>query len=113
MTQGFTVSNTGTGNLVVGASTLTGPDAGAFAFVSGQAGFTIAPGASSLIEVRFSPPTEGPKSATLTIPSNDPDENPILIPLTGTGGARHDRRHSWRCDREARRVRAASRPPRA
>ncbi len=85
VTRDFTVSNTGTGNLVVGASTLTGPDAGAFAFVSGQAGFTIAPGASSRIDVSFSPSTEGLQSVTLTIPSDDPDEDPILIPLTGTG----------------------------
>ncbi len=85
VTRGFTVSNTGTGSLVVGASTLTGGDAGAFAFVSGQAGFTIAPGGSHLIEVRFSPPTQGPKSAILTIPSDDPDENPLLIPLAGAG----------------------------
>ena len=86
VTHAFTVSNTGNGDVVVGTSTLTGPDAGAFAFVSGKAGFTIAPGASNLIEVRFNAPTSGPKSATLTIPSNDPDENPISIQLTGTGG---------------------------
>ena len=85
VTQDFTISNTGTMSLAVGASTLTGPDAGAFAFVSGQAGFTIAPGGNNTIQVRFTAPTAGPKSATLTIPSNDPDENPVLVALTGTG----------------------------
>jgi hypothetical protein len=86
VTQSFTISNTGTGDLNVGASTLTGPDASEFAFVSGQAGFTIAPGAINTIQVRFSPTTQVAKSATLTIPSNDPDENPVTVDLTGTGG---------------------------
>jgi hypothetical protein len=86
VTQSFTVSNTGTGDLIVGASTLTGPNASEFAFVSGQAGFTVAPGATSAIEVRFSPTTQVAKSAVLTIPSNDPDENPVVVNLSGTGG---------------------------
>jgi hypothetical protein len=85
VTNTFTVSNTGTGNLVVGASTLTGADAAAFAIVNGQSGFTLAPGATSPIEVSFSPSTQGAKSATLSIPSNDPNENPLLIALTGGG----------------------------
>jgi hypothetical protein len=85
VTRSFTVSNTGTGNLVVGTSNLTGTDAGSFAIVNGQAGFTLAPSVSGIIEVRFSPSTQGPKTATLSIPSNDPNENPILIPLTGAG----------------------------
>jgi uncharacterized protein YaiE (UPF0345 family) len=85
VTQNFTISNTGTMSLVVGASTLTGPDAAAFAVTSGQAGFTIAPGGNNTIQVGFTAPTAGPKNATLTIPSNDPDENPVLVALTGTG----------------------------
>ena len=85
VTQDFTVSNTGTMSLVVQAPSLSGPDAGSFAITSGQAGFTIAPSGNNIIQVRFTPTTAGPKNATLTIPSNDPDENPISIPLTGTG----------------------------
>jgi hypothetical protein len=84
VTQGFVVSNTGTKNLVVGMSSLSGPDAESFTIMTGSAGLTIAPGATRLIEIRFSPITAGPKTATLTIPSDDPDENPVLIPLEGT-----------------------------
>jgi hypothetical protein len=84
VTQHFTVSNTGTGNLIVGGATLTGDDTGAFAVVSGHAGLVVAPGASHLVEVRFSPLTAGPQHATLVIPSDDPDENPFLIPLSGS-----------------------------
>jgi hypothetical protein len=83
--QGFTVSNTGSDSLAVGASTLTGSDASAFDIVNGAGSFTLAPGGSDQIEVAFSPSTEGPKSVTLSIPSDDPDEDPVLIPLTGTG----------------------------
>jgi hypothetical protein len=85
VTRAFLIANTGSGSLAVGQSTLSGPDATAFAFVSGQAGFTVAPGSTGTIEVRFSPQTAGPKAATLTVPSNDPDESPLLIPLTGSG----------------------------
>ena len=85
VTQTFTISNTGTSDLVVGASSLSGPDAAAFAITSGQTGFTIAPGNNNTIQVRFTPPTTGPKSATLSIPTNDGDENPVLVALSGTG----------------------------
>ncbi|RPH59307.1 MAG: choice-of-anchor D domain-containing protein, partial [Acidobacteria bacterium] len=87
VTQTFTISNTGTANLVVGTSSVSGPDAAAFVITSGQAGFTIAPGSNNTIQVRFTAPTTGPKSATLSIPTNDADENPVLVPLTGTGSA--------------------------
>lgn len=85
VTQTFTVSNTGTMNLAVGAPSLSGPDAAAFAITSGQSGFPLAPGGNNTIQVRFTPPTAGPKNATLTIPSNDPDENPVSVALSGTG----------------------------
>jgi hypothetical protein len=42
------------------------------------------PGTTQTITVRFNPLTAGPKSAMLTIPSDDPDENPFLVPLTAT-----------------------------
>jgi hypothetical protein len=83
-THAFIVMNSGTANLIVGGPSLTGPDADSFSVVSGQAGFAIAPGASHTIEVLFNPLTAGPKSAVLTIPSDDPDENPFLVPITGT-----------------------------
>ncbi|HEY7444940.1 MAG TPA: choice-of-anchor D domain-containing protein [Vicinamibacterales bacterium] len=85
VTKSFVVSNTGTGNLIVGQSTLSGTGAASFAFASGQTGFTVAPGGTGTLAVRFTPLTIGSKTATLTIPSNDPDENPLQIPLTGAG----------------------------
>ncbi len=84
--QSFTFSNTGDGDVVVGPLTVSGPNAGAFTIMNGQGGFTITPGGSHVIDVRFAPASEGVKNATLTVPSNDPDENPVLIPLNGVGG---------------------------
>ena len=84
ITQTFTVANTGTADLVVGTATLTGPHASEFALVSGAAGATLSPGATHTIDVSFTPTTVGAKSATLSIPNDDPNENPALVPLSGT-----------------------------
>jgi hypothetical protein len=46
---------------------------------------TLAPGASCTVLVRFKPTSVGVKTATLIIPSNDPDENPVNVDLSGTG----------------------------
>ena len=55
-------------------------------FVSGQGIFTIPGGSTShSITMKFSPTSEGMKFATLRITSNDPDESPLDVPLTGTG----------------------------
>ena len=40
---------------------------------------------SSWARLYFDPQTTGPFSSTLTIPNNDADENPTVIPLTGIG----------------------------
>jgi len=84
----FTVSNVGTANLVVGTITITGVNANQFSKqndnVSGQ---TIAPGNSATLQVVFSPTSTGAKSAALSIPSNDPDEATVTVPLSGNGVA--------------------------
>jgi len=36
-------------------------------------------------QTRFKPTASGAKTASLTIPSNDPDENPVNVSLSGTG----------------------------
>ena len=86
--QTFTVNNVGTANLVVGTITITGVNANQFSKqndnVSGQ---TIAPGNSATLQVVFSPTSTGAKSAALSIPSNDPDEATVTVPLSGNGVA--------------------------
>jgi hypothetical protein len=81
----FIISNAGNQSLNVTATTLTGTNASEFSIVSGGGTFTLAAGATRNIVVRFSPDASGSKNASLSIASNDPDENPFVISLTGTG----------------------------
>jgi len=81
----FVVSNTGNLDLNVSATSVIGSDAGEFSVVSGGGSFTLAPGGSRNIQVSFNPAVEGPKSATLRLDSDDPDENPLDVNLSGSG----------------------------
>jgi hypothetical protein len=82
----FTIRNTGTAELNGLAVTKTGGNPGDF-LVSGPATSTLAPGANSTFTVVFQPTAAGSRSSTLQIASNDADENPFDIQLTGTGMA--------------------------
>jgi len=84
-TQQFTMTNTGTANLHIGAAGAT---------MSGDTSFTIssqtcqnstlAPGGTCQVTVRFLPTTTGIKTANVSIASNDPF-SPATSSLTGTG----------------------------
>jgi hypothetical protein len=80
----FTIDNEGTANLDVSATGLSGTNAGAFSISNGGA-FSLAPGGTRIIDISFSPDTPGDYSAILQIFSNDPDENPLEVPLSGSG----------------------------
>jgi hypothetical protein len=84
-TQTFIVTNTGGASLVVSLTSLVGVDASEFSIVSGGGDFTLAPSATRNVNVRFSPSSTGSKSTTLRFASNDPDENPKDISLSGNG----------------------------
>ena len=82
-TQSFSISNTGTGSLIVGTITIDGSD---FSLGTDScSGRTVAPSTSCTVQVAFTPTAVGSRSATLSIPSNDPDENPTTVALAGTG----------------------------
>ena len=83
--QSFTISNSGTTDLNVTSTGITGTDANQFSITSGGGSFTLASGGSQPITVKFQPGSVGLKSASLSIVSNDPDENPKTAALTGTG----------------------------
>ena len=78
-----TVRNTGSGGLATIAASIAGPDAGQFSLVSTPPA-TLAAGTSAPFTIRYSPTSLGSKSAMLSIASNDPDENPFTLALTGT-----------------------------
>ncbi len=84
--QTFTVSNTGTGDLVIGTISFAGTDASQFGKQSDNcSGKTLTPSSSCTVNTVFSPASTGLKSASLSIPSNDPDTPTLNVPLTGTG----------------------------
>ncbi len=88
----FTISNSGTYNLILSGSpyvTLSG--SADFSVVSQPTG-TIAPGASSSFTVRFTPSSIGAKNATVSIANNDSNENPYTISLSGTGEYFHGKK---------------------
>jgi len=81
-----TIRNTGTANLTIGTITLTGTNPGDFLISSDNAsGKTLPPGTATTVQVQFKPTDTGSRTASLEIPSNDPDEDPVSIPLSGTG----------------------------
>lgn len=78
-----TVENSGTQNLSVSGATITGTDAAMFS--TNLTTLSVAGGASATFNLNFTPTGTGSKSATLSIASNDTDENPYIIQLSAVG----------------------------
>jgi len=83
-----TVRNIGTATLNVASTTLLGT--AEYSIVAGGGAFSLAPSATRQVTVRLNPTSLGSKVATLSFASNDPDENPKNVPLSGTGVALPD-----------------------
>ncbi len=84
-TQDVTVSNAGTETLSIATITaLTTPFSILADNCSGQ---TLAPAASCLLTVEFSPPTVGPFSSSFDISSDDPLSPTATVSVSGTGVA--------------------------
>ena len=84
----FTIRNPGTSNLTLSGSptvSISGTDAALFSVVAQPAATTLAPSGSTTFQINFTPPSSGAKSAALSIASNDDDENPFLLNLSGRG----------------------------
>lgn len=80
----FTIKNTGTLNLTGIAASLSGGAVSDYAITTAPAS-SLAPNASTTVSVRFTPTAAGTRATTLRIASNDADENPFDIQLSGTG----------------------------
>jgi hypothetical protein len=84
--QIVTVKNDGTADLVLGPTRLNT----ATSEVSVAAGrdlcsrVTLAPGQSCTFAVKIMATAPGPKTATISIPSNDPDENIVHVTVAAT-----------------------------
>lgn len=86
----FTVKNTGNGNLTLTGTprvVVDGADAWQFSVVTTPSA-TVTPAGSTTFTVRFTPAVGGTKTAAIHIPSNDSDENPYDISLTGPANAK-------------------------
>jgi subtilisin family serine protease len=82
VTKAFTIRNSGTANLTGLAATTTGTHAGDF--IAGPLGATsLAPGAITTVDVTFTPVALGLRVAALRLASNDADENPFEVSLSG------------------------------
>jgi len=80
-TKQFIVSNTGTADLKIDSITVPLSEFS----ISTNTCSTVSPGSQCTFSVFFTPRSLGSKSASLTIKSNDPDENSVIVLLSGTG----------------------------
>ncbi|MEW5744393.1 MAG: chitobiase/beta-hexosaminidase C-terminal domain-containing protein [Nitrospirota bacterium] len=83
--QTFTIANTGSAVLELGATTLSGAQIDEFVKTADNcSGRALAPGGSCTVDVTLTPRGIGVKNAILSIVSNDPDSPTKNIALTGT-----------------------------
>jgi hypothetical protein len=84
----WSVANEGDAPLLIDSISIAGTHAAEFSCQTGcGTGITLCPGERRTVTVRFQPAGSGAKSATLRIISDDPDEGPCDMPLSGTGKA--------------------------
>ena len=86
-TLNLVISNDGDADLSVSSSVISGANAAEFEISSGSTTAQIAPGGSHTLIVSFKPTTEGSKSATLSIASDDANQPSVEVALSGTGAA--------------------------
>jgi len=86
ITKTITLANTGKATLAINGVTAAG---NGFTITT-QPAKTVAAAKTTSFVVSFKPTTAGAQSAVLTISSNDPDENPFTVNLTGSGQAASD-----------------------
>jgi hypothetical protein len=72
-------------DLITGETSITGPNSTEFKIVDNMcSGNMVNPLSTCSVEIVFLPLSEGTKRAKLSVPSNDPDENPFYVSLMGT-----------------------------
>ena len=83
-TRTFTIRNTGTSLLKVGAITFSGTNASEFRVTSAPSA-TVPVGSSTTFTVTFTPTAIGLRTANISIVNNDTNENPYDFAVQGTG----------------------------
>jgi hypothetical protein len=85
--RSFQIGNDGSADLTVYGLDLMGADPSSFSVAAVALPFTLAPGEARDVVVSFVPTSLGTRSATLRIGSDDPNEDPFDVALTGQGVA--------------------------
>jgi hypothetical protein len=80
----YTIRNTGAGPLTSIALTKVGSHTNDFT-ITGPGTNALAPGASTTFSVSFVPATGGTRTARISLVSNDTNNNPFVVNLTGFG----------------------------
>ncbi|MBX9806497.1 MAG: choice-of-anchor D domain-containing protein, partial [Flavobacteriaceae bacterium] len=80
----FTIQNTGSSTLTIGAISFSGANASEFTLTANPSA-SIASGGTTTFAVQFAPSSLGLKSATISIVNNDSNENPYDFAIQGTG----------------------------
>ncbi|MCB0298561.1 MAG: choice-of-anchor D domain-containing protein, partial [Calditrichaeota bacterium] len=76
------ISNVGLVDLNISSVVVSGANFTEFSIIS-SVSQVLAPGESDTLKIAFTPGSAGSKTASIVIASNDPDENPLNIPLSG------------------------------
>ena len=79
------ISNTGCQELTVSGLSLIGPDFDEFSILNGAVPFSIPGGGTHDVDIRFTPASDGAKSATLQITHSAPEPSPANVSLSGHG----------------------------
>ena len=82
----FTLANSGTQALTVGAVSIVGGGASEFSVVT-QPATNVAASSNTTFTIRFTPTSNGAKFAGITFATNDANENPYNFGILGTGAA--------------------------
>ncbi|MEH6610684.1 MAG: choice-of-anchor D domain-containing protein [Halioglobus sp.] len=81
-----TVTNDGDQPLTIGQIAFNDPLAAPFSIPNDNCSLqVVAPAANCSLTVRFAPPSTGASTDSFDIPSDDADENPVTISVSGTG----------------------------
>jgi len=84
--QNITITNNGNADLVIGTIAQSNPIALPFGILNDYcSGQSISPSSNCALTVRFSPSSSGSFNNSFDIPSDDPDENPVIVTVSGTG----------------------------
>lgn len=87
VTRTFTIENKGNQTLTLSGNPvvqITGTNASDFSLISNPS-TTIEANSSTTFQITFNPASTGIKSATVSIPNNDSDENPYTFAINGKG----------------------------